>query len=377
MTTLLPADLYPEILQFLSGEHLKSCSLVSSHFRYVAQSWLFWHIDFDMTRTDDWDFFGAERGSQFCSKARSLSVTASSRITAQSIGALDKFLRSFDRLRHFCCTYILAGLDTPLETIWPILTNTVCLRLQTLTIRGMKDVPLWDILSNCPLLEELKLQSMEITQPATNISRDRLPEIRSLLLENIAQTKGFERQGVLAQIRSVEFLDLQWFQYYPYITPLEFIDLSKYNLKHISFSLDFYDWVVGIYRAEDHRYIELSELTQLEKMSFVITPPRNNKHWVFWFSWLSVQLRRSPPLSLTKVDLFLNPRRSMYPKLSEDPPVLTEFNELALQTSVSIRVIVQARIMWASDYAHALKCIKDTIPSWWSMGRLEFAKEWI
>ncbi|KAH8826441.1 hypothetical protein DL96DRAFT_1711018 [Flagelloscypha sp. PMI_526] len=370
MAPTFPADLFPEVLQFLSEKHLKTCSLVCSDFQHLAQPRLFWEIKFDISRQDHWDFFAAAKGKELCSQARSLYHN-----------------HSFLRLRHLSCGFL--GPESIIPSFWPSIIEKVCPLIRTLTLRGMKGVPLRKVLASSPLLESLTLlsiqraQSTKTAQPPPTLDI-LLPRIRALVVGNGVLDVEFGHQSPLARIQSIEYLELRCDVELKRAVSLEYLRFSKHNLRHVSFGLGFYTEIISSNRGKVPPQMELSELPQLEKMSFTIESPPNKERW---FTWLARQLQQSPPASLRNVQIsLLLGRRTLGSQISRiHPEFVGDFDELAQDSCVSIRFLVQAEwfsFAWAqqrisSDYEDTAKFIKEQVPTWWNTGKLEVVREWL
>ncbi|KAH8826366.1 hypothetical protein DL96DRAFT_1681450 [Flagelloscypha sp. PMI_526] len=384
----LPVDIYPQIFQFSSNKHLKSFSLVNTDFRRAAHSLLFWEIRFDMERQDHWDFFGAAvgRGKELCSSAKSLHVVS---FFPEYRDDFKGLLRSFTSLRYL--RFELVSHDRVHPSIWSSFMETVCPNLWALDICNIGEVPLRDLLSRSPSLTRCTLvnTSRQVFPTPIAISGWSLPKIRSLHLEGsgLPQSEFLEP---FSSIQSVEFLELFSSPPRERINSLEYVQNSKPNLKHISFGVDFYGWVVDKYRNENRPQISLSEVPQLEKLSFTIRFLQEGSEWAVWFSWLGLQIQRSPPPNFRKVKLTIisGLKTNPYGKdpFSHSSPD-NEFNALAEDPNITVSLCFVIQTQWseydslekkvAMDYERTVRFIKEVFPSWWNLGRLEIVREWL
>ncbi|KAH8826361.1 hypothetical protein DL96DRAFT_1681446 [Flagelloscypha sp. PMI_526] len=385
MTVFLPADLYPEILQFLSGKHLKTISLVNSAFQRLAQSKLFWRIHFDVARSDHWDFFGTGRGREFCSRAHSLALTSLTGTLSKSPEAFSNFLQSFSQLRHFNIRGIWPELHQPPVPVWGIVIDIICPCIETLSIDGMDDVPLWNVLLRSPVLKHLHLTFTTIREPFTSILDKCLPRITTLTLMHIPLRLESNYPVLLGQIHSVQYLALDTIVPFDRAMTLDYLHMSKPNLREISFNVQFYDLVTDKKLIKAHPQFDLVNLPQFEKLSFTIRFARDDEDWAAWFTWLALQLQRSPSASFKKVDICVIPGIRDRPKgISpfQSPPSVEEFNRLATHSNVNILVLVQTR--WYNEsylkkgvkreYENTVKFIKKTASVWYDTGKLEIAR---
>ncbi|KAH8826364.1 hypothetical protein DL96DRAFT_1816713 [Flagelloscypha sp. PMI_526] len=384
MTPLLPSDIYPQILQFLGKDDLKSCALVNTDFQSVAQSQLFREIDFDLGRQDHWDFFRVGRGREFCSEARSL-VVLSSFTSGQSMADLTDFLRTFTRLRSFSFGFTTLAPAAAHPSIWTSLTTTICANIQALCIVGVEDVPLWDILAQSPSLDQLTLDDVAISRPNTSIPAKRLPKIRTLHLENLFLQEGF---SPFRSIRSIESLALHFSSRLETLISLDFVRNAKPNLTRISFGVKFYNWVVDQYRNNDRPQLNLAELPQLEVLSFSIRFPRDEGDWEAWFFWLSLQLQQSPSLSFRQIEHSLLPSamtRKGRTNAFAYQPFVYEFNEMARDSTASVQFLIKT--LWSNDekqtqllnkdFENTATFVKDVLSLWWKEGKLEIIRGWL
>ncbi|KAH8826367.1 hypothetical protein DL96DRAFT_1681451 [Flagelloscypha sp. PMI_526] len=214
-----------------------------------------------------------------------------------------------------------------------------------------------------------------------------LPKIRFLHLGG----SGFPQSEFLepfSTIQSVEFLKLRSYPPRESINLLDYVHNSKLNLKHISFGVCYYIRIVDKY--DKRPQIELGEVPQLETLSFTIRFPQNDGEWATWFSWLGLQIRRSPPPNFWKVKITTKSswKTNPYGKdpLSQSSPD-NEFDALAEDPNIKVSICFVIQTQWseddskeikaAMDYERAVKAIKDVSPSWWNLGRLEIVREWL
>ncbi|KAH8826359.1 hypothetical protein DL96DRAFT_1607771 [Flagelloscypha sp. PMI_526] len=256
MTALLFLELHQEVLQLLTKKDLKTLSLVNSDFQRLAQSLLFRKIQFNLAKPDSWDFLNSERGRELCSGTQYLHMFRATHDWSgphnYTTDGLTDFMRAFASLRTLSCSMIRP-------------------ELETLSLYAM-EVPLWDILAQSPLLKLLKLRFVVTSEPSTPASRVILPEITELDLGDLSSMTGSTDRlwRLISSMSSLHTLKVDT-DHNSHIISLDFMPLSKPNLRTISFGVQFYDWVGRCFHflvmeLESH-YLDSSEKTILLSLS--------------------------------------------------------------------------------------------------------------
>ncbi|KAH8826407.1 hypothetical protein DL96DRAFT_1710986 [Flagelloscypha sp. PMI_526] len=380
MPSSLPTDLYAEVLQYLSGEHLKSCSLVCSEFLRLARPRLTWHFNQDDTgkRRDLWKAFTLQdEKKELYFNAKSLTLRE---------GEIDPDLpQYFPNLRRLSLLYTWG----PLESFGFMSSFS---QVHSLSLAGIDDILLSNLLDIFPSLKRLELEDVEFGDSVQPTSYESAPELDYLAINNLSVLRGEKPLAKYLEYKSGAVHSLRLNCTWEYNRPIAtyFVSSLKPFLQHIYIGPKFYRFItIMINPPSDARFcIPFAELPQLQTLEFETALPSFDETWTRWLSWLALQLQHEAPASRRNIQFISLIQESHVKQSGASSKVSCHnyaVNAFAESSRITLVFLLQTR--WTRDvgidakctmvYGNGVQFLKDCFEAWHSSGKLDIRREWL
>ncbi|KAH8826409.1 hypothetical protein DL96DRAFT_1816746, partial [Flagelloscypha sp. PMI_526] len=338
----LTIELYAEILQYLSGIHLKECSLVCSEFLHIARQGLTWHFN----------LFHAGKGDKFkrdfaLQKTRNEVYLNARRLNVMD-GGLDPDLSQwFPNLRHISLLW-------PLRNTQPLWSMEPFSRMYSLSLAGIRGVPLRKLFAIFPSLKWLKLKDVEFDNSAPLASYEDAPELSYLAIDNLDVINGTAPLARYLKYKSKSIrsfrLGCPW--HYNRPPPNYIVPSLKPFLQHVFINVDFYEYITldSSQSSNASFCVPLAELPQIQSLNFEIKCPEPTERWSRWLSWVILQLQHNAPACLRKIQFRSRIQMIYVENIREDSHVPFQDHEVNLLAKSSPVILAfLLRTPWTGD----------------------------
>ncbi|KAH8796868.1 hypothetical protein DL96DRAFT_1010406 [Flagelloscypha sp. PMI_526] len=378
--TLLPLDLLPQILNSLDATNLENCCLVSSIFHKVSQQLLFSDLVLcEKTWQAKTMFLLSETGEPFCACVKKITLKLSAVLALVDsynipTSAPEPLLRLLGTLGSHVETLQIEGLllvgtdGDPFPPTWKALpcdfrtclVSSVLPNIRWLRLRDISSLPLFTIMTACPLLEFFDMgaiySDLTIRNDNSTLMITHLPIVQELSLGPFS-VEDFEGGTALFEYlkvagNKISTLKLSRFYlghtYFPldlkFLRPLE--GLCS-HLRQLCLGSDVFCKVVKVGTEEIDEYAEilaLSSFPRLQFLSFDLPPTFSRIEWTQWMRWLErVIISGSQTRQPLQTLRFLLPINSVIPEPSLAYFQQSNLDQVGQNLKIEIHVVVPSQ----------------------------------
>ncbi|KAH8826406.1 hypothetical protein DL96DRAFT_1710985 [Flagelloscypha sp. PMI_526] len=379
MSSSLPTDLYAEILQYLSGKHLKSCSLVCSDFLPLARRLLSWNFN-NHDRERPWSrapLSPNQEMKDICLNARSL-VLVEEDINPD-------LPQWFPNLYHLSLLYSLYSV----ESFPPMAAFS---QVYSLSLARMTSVPLMALFVTFPALRRLELLDVEFDASVPPTSYENAPELDYLAINDIKTLRGANpfTKYLEYKCKSIRSLRLNCTWEYNHPASTYFVPYLKPFLQHLFIGSKFYHFItIMINHPSNARFcIPFAELPLLQTLMFETDFPDSDVTWTRWLSYIALQLQHKAPSCLRNIEFRSSIRSQVTRRSKTGSHVLRqdhEVNAFAERSQTTLVFVLQTR--WSGDvrkdtqrttiYDNSVQILKNSLGAWHSLGKLDIRRAWL